>query len=59
VIVTLWHRAQPGLRMPLLNSALARLRARPGGPIDAFSAIVRARAFRPFTIALAMRTEAP
>lgn len=55
MIVTLWHRADRGLRMARLQTALAALPITcDRGPIVAFSSIVRRRAMRPHTIALSV-----
>lgn len=61
MIVTLWHRADRGLRMARLSSALTALPIScDRGPIVAFSSMVRRRAMRPHTIALTViRVGAP
>jgi hypothetical protein len=62
VIVTLWQRTDRGMRrMHRLHPALAILpMAEPGGPLRAFSSMVRLRTMRPHTLSLSMiRVETP
>lgn len=55
MIVTLWHRADRGLRFQRLDTALASLPVfERGGPLDAFCAIIRRRATRPYTLVLSV-----
>lgn len=55
MIVTLWQRADRGLRMARLSTALASLPTTSDrGPIVAFTSMVQRRAMRPYTIALSV-----